>query len=333
MRYQYNNPGCLEDYKDTFTSHDLDEARHQISTIFKPHELNLLGKRQALDAKLGWTDFGNTTFIYLHHGADVNIYPEKLEQFFLLQVPINGHGQVRVDSSVIDISKDMAYIMSPTFDVEMKFFKNCEHICLKVGRERLEGFLEQQLQRSLNAPLEFTPQLALAESSNRELVNLITHIANQLNLNSSSFHHPMVRQQAESLLLSTMLIGLEHNYHAELTNEAQAPKPYYIKKAQAYIEANIQNPITPEDVAREACISLRSIYSGFQSYLNTTPMAYIKHAKLCRVHEELKRLEPYQASVSEIAMNYGFSHFGNFAASYRKAFGELPSATLRKVPL
>lgn len=333
MHYQNSNSGCLEDYKDTFTSHDLDEARHQISNIFKPHELNVLGKRQSLDAKLGWSNFGDTTFIYLHHGADVNIYPEKLETFFLLQVPINGNGQVRVDNSVIDISTDMAYMMSPTFDVEMKFFKNCEHLCLKVGRERLEGFLEQQLQRSLNAPLEFMPRLALAEGNNRELVGLITHIAGQLSQNGSSFHHPMVRQQAESLLLSTILVGLEHNYHAELTAEAQAPRPYYIKKAQAYIHENIESPITPEDVAKEACISLRSIYAGFQNYLNTTPMAYIKQAKLNRVHEELKRLEPSQASVSEIAMNYGFSHFGNFAASYRKQFGELPSDTLRRVSL
>lgn len=333
MHFLQGSPGCLEDYRDTFTSHDLDEARHQISNIFKPHELNVLGRRQSLDAKVGWTDFGDTTFIYLHHGADVNIYPEKLDTFFLLQVPINGTGQVRVDNAVIDISRDVAYLMSPTFDVEMKFFKNCEHIILKVGRERLESFLEQQLQRNLNVPLEFSPRLALTENNNRELVNLITHIATQLNQNSSSFHHPMVRRQAESLLLSTMLVGLEHNYHAELTAEAQAPKPYYIKKAQAYIHANIDSPLTPEDVAREACISLRSIYAGFQSYLNTTPMAYIKHAKLTRVHEELKRLEPSQTSVSEIAMNYGFSHFGNFAASYRKTFGELPSETLRKVSL
>lgn len=333
MLYKNNEIACLKDYKSTFTSNDLDEARHQISNIFKPHELSVLGKGQSLNAKLGWTDFGDTTFIYLKHGANVNIYAEKLENFFLLQIPLNGEGQLRVDNTVIDISTDMAYVMSASHDLEMRYKKNCEHICLKIEREKLEGFLEQQLQRSLNVPLVFSPKLDLDNSSNRELVDLIIHIAKQLGEEGSSFYHPIVRQQAESLLLSSMLVGLEHNYHEELTAEVQSPRPYYIKKAEAYIHDNIDSPILLEDLAREACISLRSIYSGFHNYLNTTPMAYIKQAKLNRIHEELKKLEPSQASVSEVALNYGFSHFGNFAASYKKMFGELPSDTLRKAVL
>ena len=37
-----------------------------------------------------------------------------------------------------------------------------------------------------------------------------------------------------------------------------------------------------------------------------------------------------EASISSIALDYGFTHFGRFSQVYRKRFGESPSVTLRK---
>jgi len=39
---------------------------------------------------------------------------------------------------------------------------------------------------------------------------------------------------------------------------------------------------------------------------------------------------PGDASVSGIAATLGVSHFSRFAASYKRAFGELPSETLNR---
>ena len=56
---------------------------------------------------------------------------------------------------------------------------------------------------------------------------------------------------------------------------------------------------------------------------------YSKHHIEFHVHDELRRRQRGQRSVSEIALDWGFSHFGQFAQDYRHLFGELPSETLR----
>lgn len=320
-----------QSYRDTFTSCDLDETKHYIGRALKPHALTLLDHRQSLDVKVGRTDFGRMSFLYIHHGADVHVNPGKLETLFLFQVPIHANKQeVRVGSSFIRVSPGIAYVASPTLELELRMSKDCDSVVLAVERGRLEDYLEQQLQRRLDKPLEFEPRIELRNHECQELVALMSHMTKQLNLPSSSLRNAMVQTQAESLLLGTMLINLDHNYRAELLSETSTPKPHYIKKAQAYIHENAHKALTPQEVAQEACISLRSIYAGFQAFLHCTPMAYIKGVKLDKIHEELKNAPGHETSVAEVASRYGISSLGNFAASYRRRFGELPRDTLIK---
>ena len=318
-------------YHDNFISSDLDETKQYIGQAIKPHALTLLDRKQSLSVKVGRTTFGRLSFMYIHHGADVHVYPGKLETLFLFQVPIHANKQeVRVGSSVIQVSPGIAYVVSPTLDLELRMSKYCDNVVLAVERSGLEQFLEQLLQRRLDRPLEFSPRVDLDQYGSQELVRLMSHMTRQLNLPSSSLRNPIVQAQAESLLMSTMLINLEHNYRDELLSETAAPKPHYVKKAQAYILEHAQNTLTPEDIAREACVSVRSIYAGFQTYLHCTPMAYVKNVKLDKINEELKQGDAAAISVSEVVSKYGISSLGNFSASYRRRFGELPRDTLRR---
>lgn len=321
-------------YHDNFISSDLDETQRYIGQALKPHALTLLDRRQSLNVKVGRTDFGRMSFMYIDHGADVHVYPGKLETIFIFQVPIHATDinkqEVRVGNSVVRVSPGVAYMVSPTLDLELRMSKYSDNAVLSIERDRLEQFLEQILQRRLDKPLEFTPKVDLNQCGSQELVSLMSHMTTQLNLPSSSLRHIMIQSQAESLLMSTMLINLEHNYRAELTSEAATPTPRHIRKAQAYIQENTLDAITPKDIAREACVSLRSIYAGFQTYLHCSPMTYVKNAKLDKINDELKRGNATTTSISEVVSKYGIFSLGNFSASYRRRFGELPRDTLRR---
>jgi AraC family ethanolamine operon transcriptional activator len=56
-------------------------------------------------------------------------------------------------------------------------------------------------------------------------------------------------------------------------------------------------------------------------------MAYFKTSRLNEVRQELK-VAPAGTTVREIAQHWGFRHTGEFAADYRRLFGELPSQTV-----
>ena len=51
--------------------------------------------------------------------------------------------------------------------------------------------------------------------------------------------------------------------------------------------------------------------------------------RLARARRELLHAGP-QATITDVALASGFSQLGRFAGQYRKAFGELPSTTIRR---
>ena len=59
-------------------------------------------------------------------------------------------------------------------------------------------------------------------------------------------------------------------------------------------------------------------------------MAFIKQRRMDAAYYDLLSAKVDNTSVTQIASNYGFAHFGKFAIEYRKIFGESPSTSLAK---
>jgi AraC family ethanolamine operon transcriptional activator len=84
--------------------------------------------------------------------------------------------------------------------------------------------------------------------------------------------------------------------------------------------------------AREppAGVTERSLQRGFQDVVGTTPKAYIQAQRLTNVRRQLRGADPSRTRVADVANEWGFWHLGQFAADYRRHFGERPSETLRR---
>ena len=99
-------------------------------------------------------------------------------------------------------------------------------------------------------------------------------------------------------------------------------------KALDYIEDHAFEPPSVEEICRASGVSWRTLNYAFREQFDLTPKQYLQAVRLRGVRCDL--LERGSESViSEIAAAWGFWHMGQFAADYRRQFGELPSQTAR----
>lgn len=114
----------------------------------------------------------------------------------------------------------------------------------------------------------------------------------------------------------------------------QAPKPAgpaSLRKAVAFIETHLDQPLSLADIAAAARVSPRALAQTFRRHLDTSPMAYVRRARLDRAHHDLTAADLRDgATVTAIAARWGFYDLARFGVTYRKAYGRPPSHTLRR---
>jgi len=81
-----------------------------------------------------------------------------------------------------------------------------------------------------------------------------------------------------------------------------------------------------EPLARASGVSLRTLEYAFREALQMGLHEYIKNKRLNAARRDLLKQAP---SVTDVALDYGFTHLSYFAQAYARLFGELPSKTLR----
>ncbi len=99
---------------------------------------------------------------------------------------------------------------------------------------------------------------------------------------------------------------------------------------KSFLLKSLDENISIERLAQQFGISNKTLENSFNSLFGITPKRFLVLLKLNHAHEDLSRLDLEQTSVSEIAMKWGFTHFGRFSKNYKELFGVLPSETLTK---
>lgn len=110
------------------------------------------------------------------------------------------------------------------------------------------------------------------------------------------------------------------------TREATSAR---IADVEAWIEANLDRPITAGVLCRLAGVSQRGLQKAFESRRGMSPMRFVAERRLAAAHCRLVRPGPND-DVTTTAQSVGFSHMGRFSSLYRQAFGESPSESLKR---
>jgi AraC-like DNA-binding protein len=98
---------------------------------------------------------------------------------------------------------------------------------------------------------------------------------------------------------------------------------------EAWIEANLEAPISIGRLCAVACVGERALQKSFESRRGMSPMRFVAERRLAEAHRQLTHAHP-RDDVTHVAMRLGFHHTGRFAALYRQAYGESPSQSQRR---
>lgn len=94
------------------------------------------------------------------------------------------------------------------------------------------------------------------------------------------------------------------------------------------MEANIEEPLSLEELARLVRLSQRHLQRMFKIYLNVSPTHYYLSLRLKRARDLLRTTD---ASIARVTMVCGFHSPCHFSKAYRAQFGHAPSHE-RRVP-
>jgi AraC-like DNA-binding protein len=103
-----------------------------------------------------------------------------------------------------------------------------------------------------------------------------------------------------------------------------------IERARKYISEHLTDPIRLADLCAHAHVQARSLEYGFRELMGICPIEYVRMLRLAAVRTQLLDDAATSRTISEIALDAGFSHLSQFVVDYKRVFGETPSATRRR---
>jgi signal transduction histidine kinase/AraC-like DNA-binding protein/DNA-binding LytR/AlgR family response regulator len=129
-------------------------------------------------------------------------------------------------------------------------------------------------------------------------------------------------------VLSKGLFSLEETLaHVDATLERSrklsAEAQRLVRQAMAYIHEHYAEPISRADLARHVALSEDYLTACFRKELGVTPIAYLNRY---RVHQARQLLTNTDKSITEIALEVGFSDSGYFSRVFRREVGLSPEA-------
>lgn len=212
-------------------------------------------------------------------------------------------------------------------------FENCEIATVRLPRERIAAIAAARSGIE-PADLRFDSVTPVSPGTARYWQSLVAYLGRQLITpdQQAPLRHSTLLQSAVIDMLAAAALTVFPN---TAMTAAQVPgpgpvTPAAVRRAVAFIDEHADRDISAADIAAAAHVTIRGIQLAFRRHLDTTPSAYLRRVRLDHAHQQLGAALPGDGvTVTQVAARWGFASPSRFAASYRDAYGVLPSHTLR----
>lgn len=307
---------------------DLDKARAAATQLFGPVTWDRAPGRRGFHCRMNSATIGPIRLVagWFAEGLSVGASSDRYNVVLALA---DGAADAVHRGQRVPITPDRSGLfVTPGEHLDILGPVNTGAFVVTVEREALEAHFAR-LTRARPAQLQFAPRVDVAGETGAGLMRAIQFIAGELERPASLFASPILRANAQELLLSALLTCASHEQHHQLAPSMPPVSPAYVRRAEAYITERAADAITVTDVAATLGISVRALQAGFQRYRGISPRQFLQERRLDLARQHLLRPAP-AATVALIAASTGIAHVGRFSAAYRRRFGEAPKETLRR---
>ena len=314
-----NNHSC-------FVTDDLDHSRQVLGQIWKHHDIQL---RNGWKYSVRWNEafLRQTSLSYTDSPTSLHIVSSPMSDTYRFGIHLSGYATHRMNGQSVILSPDVAGLHAPgqELEVDTQPFRG---LILNLDGSFVEPALRRRLGRV--PPFEeWAREFSVDAGPAACLKSMCRWMAYEID-QPDSWLRTSVRTAdgLEKVLRSLFLDCLEERRPAGKQRE-NAAASRQVKRVEDWLDAHFDDPVSIDDMAEIAGVSVRSLQVAFRSARECTPMQALHRRRLAAARDRLRNPCP-DTTVTRVAMDCGLFHFGRFARDYRQAFGETPSATLAR---
>lgn len=296
--------------------------------MYCDHQLQLVNRRSDLDTLTRGFECRSLAVAEVAYGADVLINPGSFEEFYLVQIPTAGRAWVAVGGQQYPCLPGLASVQNPEQPVEMFWGADCRKTVLRYERASFERFAELYSGAPVRRALAMQPSVALAAPAGLALHSILGSVTELARADITELP-PLLKSHLETCFMSALLMLQTGASMAAMERENRHAPPQAVGKVRDYLHAHAHEPVDLDQLCAVAEVPMRTLHHQFRRHFGVTPLQMLRDIRLDRARAELSR-GAAGTSVTAVALNWGFDHFGRFAAHYRQRFGETPRETLHR---
>jgi AraC-like DNA-binding protein len=316
--------------KSVFASDSFSETHQRMCARFIPHQMRRLSHAGPFNAHYASLAFPSFDISLVTYSGEVCIEGPPPTHFLCLQFTLAGECLVGAGAPQHRIGPAQLHVMNADTPIYQNMLDGYAQLNIRVDRAALERTLADMTSAPAEKHISFIREPIPLDEDLSELISLLSLICESSSRPGSVLESEAVRLQFDRAFLAVLAGSVPNNYQSRLYERQSRAKPWYVRRAEAFMRNNLRETIGLTDIVAATGVSARTLHMGFRAHHNTSPLNYLKNLRLETVRRCLQGTDTPVRNVTDVALEHGFNHLGKFAGDYRKRFGETPSATLRR---
>jgi AraC-like DNA-binding protein len=304
----------------------IEKIVSEVSRVFCDHSIRIDAAAEAFQSDFRPRGNARQAIVDLRYGAPVSVDAGNFDGLYLICRATRGVARIEQNGQVVHMTPGQTIVMSAGRRTKLSLGGSFSQQSVRLHASLVTKRCEAIFQRPVLKAPQF--DFAVMDEKRSSQWALMLQLIDQAP--DGETHLSQMRGKIlEDFLLGWLMTSLPHELANGVETDRHSPEPAIVKRAERIMREHIDTPLTIVDLAEKTGVSLRTLQTAFKVWRSNTPSAIMREMRLEVAHDTLKTAP--DASVAEVALRAGFTHFGRFSESYRRKFGETPGATARRL--